>query len=450
MNKGAVKKLKNAVIALSVVLGSVIVVLSVMIAVFVSRADNYKLQLENGYKKNMYEFVSNINSLEVDLSKLIATNSALSQRELFSNIYDTCRTGALNLGSLPIANNKTENISNYLNTTGGYMYSLLIKNLNSNEKISENELKNIEGLYNYCVKIMYDLNSYMSDVDNFSVLKLVNYSNGDISKFDGGLTTINDNNKEIPSLIYDGPFSDSVLNKDIKGLGDDIISWEDAKNYIKQNFSYYGDYNIQALSETNGKFATYDFKVYNNLVELYVQITKKGGFLLSINNMANKSGSHDLSLNECEIFAHNFASLLGIDDMYSVWSQEVGDVCYINLAPIVNKVILYPDLIKVKIDKKLGMVVGWEATNYAYNHTERVATTPKISFQEAEKLLSPLLKVKERNLCIIPNEYAGETTAYEFVCGWKDYTYYIYLDVTTGEEIKIMRVVSTSNGNLLL
>ena len=177
MSNNIIKKLKNAVIALSVVLGSVIIVLSIMLAVFASRADNYKLQLENGYKKNMYEFVSNINSLEVDLSKLIATNSAKSQRELLSDIYDTCRTGALNLGALPIANNKTENISNYLNTTGGYMYSLLVNNLNANTKLSENDIKNVEGLYNYCLKIMYDLNNYMSDVENFNVLKLVNYSN---------------------------------------------------------------------------------------------------------------------------------------------------------------------------------------------------------------------------------------------------------------------------------
>ena len=450
MSNNIIKKLKKAVIALSVVLGCVIIVLSVMLVVFASRADNYKLQLENGYKKNMYEFVSNINSLEVDLSKLIATNSAKSQRELLSDIYDTCRTGALNLGALPIANNKTENISNYLNTTGGYMYSLLVNNLNANTKLSENDIKNVEGLYNYCLKIMYDLNNYMSDVENFSVLKLVNYSNGDLSKFDGGLSSVNDNNKEIPSLIYDGPFSDSVVNKDVKGLADDIISWEDAKNYIQQNFSYYGDYNIQPLSETNGKFATYDFRVYNSTIELYVQITKRGGFLLSINTINSKTGTKDLSINQCEIFAHNFASLLGIEDMYSVWTQEVDDICYINLAPIIDRVIYYPDLIKVKVDKKLGIVVGWEASNYAYNHTNRQATTPSISFEEAQQLLSPALTVTERNLCIIPNEYSGETTAYEFVCTWKDYTYYIYLDVTTGDEIRIMRVVSTSNGSLLL
>jgi len=448
--KETIKRLKSAVISLSVVLGTIVVVLSVMLAVFVTKSDNYRLQLENGYKKNLYEFVGNINSLEVDLSKLIATNSTNSQREVLSNIYDTCRTGAVNLSTLPISNNKTENISNYLNTTGGYMYSLLVKNLDKNTKLTEKDIENVEGLYNYCVKIMYDLNNYLSDIDNLDILKMINYSNGDISRFDGGLTSVNDNNKEVPSLIYDGPFSDSVLNKEIKGLSETEVTRDEARDYIQRNFDYYGEFQVEDDGETDGKFATYNFRVYNSKVDLYVQIAKRDGFLLNINAIKTAGGTEDININQCEIYAHNFASLLGIENMYSVWTQDAGDICYINLAPIVDKVIYYPDLIKVKVNKKLGLVVGWEASNYAYNHTDRTPATPSISFVEAQDLLSSALTVKERNLCIIPNEYSGESTAYEYVCTWKDYVYYIYLDVNTGAELKILRVVDTSSGNLLL
>lgn len=141
---------------------------------------------------------------------------------------------------------------------------------------------------------------------------------------------------------------------------------------------------------------------------------------------------------------------MGIDNMYEVWSQEVGDIVYINLAPIVDRTIYYPDLIKVKVHKKAGFVVGWEASNYAYNHVDRVAVSPEISFTEGQAKLSQLLEVKERNLCVIPNKYVGENYAYEYVCTWRNYTYYIYLDVKTGEELNIMRVVETSNGSLLM
>ena len=105
------KKLKNSIIVLSVVLGSIIIALSVMLTIFVSKTNTYKLQLENGYKKNFYELISDINSLEIGLSKLIATNSLTSQKTLLTEIYDISRTSAVNLSTLPIANQKIKNLN---------------------------------------------------------------------------------------------------------------------------------------------------------------------------------------------------------------------------------------------------------------------------------------------------------------------------------------------------
>lgn len=447
--KVTIKRLKNAVIALAVVLGTVIVVLSIMLAVFVTKSDSYRLQLENSYKKNLYEFANNINSLEVDLSKLIATNSANSQKTLLTDIYDTCRAGETNLSGLPISADKTVNISNYLNSAGGYIYSLLEKNLKEKQKLTESELINVENLYNYCQKILYDLNNYMSDKENLSIVKQINYANGELSAFDGGLSNVN-SSSEVPSLIYDGPFSDSVINKEVKGLASTIVTVSEAENVIKNGLKYYGEFSVNYLGETNGKIETYNFSVKNGEADFYVQVTKRGGFLLSINANSTINGTYNHTAKECEIFAHNFASLLGIDNMYSVWTQESGSIVYVNIAPVIDNIIYYTDIIKVKVDKKLGLVVGWEATNYAYNHISRTPVSPQISFLEAQEKLSPLLAVKERNLCVIPNEYVGETTAYEYICTWKDYIYYVYIDVTTGEEVKVLRVIDCSSGDLIL
>jgi len=443
------RKLKNSIIILSVVLGSIIIALSVMLTIFIAKTTTYKLQLENNYKRNFYELISDINSLEIDLSKLIATNSLKSQKELLTNIYDISKTSSVNLSALPIANQKIKNLNGYLNTIGGYSYSLLEKNLNSNLKITDDELKTIEGIYDYCVKIKYDLNNYISEVENLDIVSLIDFSNGDISDFDGGLSDVNDNNEELPTLIYDGPFSDSVVNREIKGLESVIYSEEQVREKLKSNFKFFDEFNIEYVGETLGKFATYNYYVKSGDVSLYVQITKQGAFLLSVNSLEVPKGEKDLSVEECEVFAHNFASLMGIDNMHAVWSQKVNNIVYVNLAPIIEHVIYYPDLIKVKVDSSAGFVVGWEASNYAYNHVERDIFSPAISFNNAQNLLSSALKVEERNYCIIPNKYVGETYAYEFICSWNDFIYYIYLDINTGEELNIMRVVNTTNGDLL-
>ena len=130
--------------------------------------------------------------------------------------------------------------------------------------------------------------------------------------------------------------------------------------------------------------------------------------------------------------------------MYSVWTQKTGNVMYVNLAPIINHIIHYSDLIKVKVDLGSGEVLGWEATNYATNHQPR-SFESQISLATAQNKINNILEIKERNYCIVPDKFVGERSAYEFICTWQNYTYYIYIDSVTGEEINILRVISTSN-----
>ena len=147
--------------------------------------------------------------------------------------------------------------------------------------------------------------------------------------------------------------------------------------------------------------------------------------------------------------AQNFAKKIGFNNMYAVWSQVTGSVLYVNLAPIENHIIFYSDLVKVKVDLGSGSVFGMEATNYATNHIDRNFTS-SIGLVDAMQKLNPELEVIEKNYCIIPDTYVGEVSAYEFICKWKNYTYYIYLDSNTGEEVNILRVINTTNGELLL
>ena len=438
----------KTVVILSIVLGLVIIGLTAGIIALAVSTGQYKTQLANVYMRNYYELINNVEDIEVGLTKLVATNSLSTQQEVLETVNDASKMATANLTTLPIAGHKIRHITSYINTLSGYSTALLEKT-NSATKLDDDDFNSIESLHSYCKVILYDLNDYIAGMKGKNaILKKINYSDGDVSEFNGGME-INTNTENLPTLIYDGPFSDSVTNKEIKGLSGVEVNSDQAKQIIEESFSYFDDYKIEYDSETNGKFATYNFNVQNDTLKLYVQVTKMGGMLLSINALDIKDGNTNLTANQCENLAHNFASLLGFDSMYSVWAQETETITYVNLAPIIDNVIYYPDLIKVKVNKKIGMVVGWEATNYAYNHTTREGVKPTISFEEGEKLLSKALEVKERNLCLIPNKYVGESYAYEYICTWKDYTYYIYLDVNTGEELNILRVIDTNNGTLL-
>lgn len=435
-------KNKGLIISVSL-LGSLSVIFGVLFLVFLSTSNTYKNQLENNYSKSFYEVVSNINDLEVDMSKLIATTSLDSQRVLLTNIKENSSLAVTNLSNLPLNISGVSGLNSFLNTTSGFSYSLLQNNYKGSS-ISTSDFAQISDLHERVKAIQYDLNGYLEGLNyKYSILDDVDFNDMESSEYSGGFINTESSKTEVPSLIYDGPFSDTTLNKEIKGLGDRVYTLEEVEEKLHGIFTGFAIYHT---GETTGKFETYNFDVKGD-VDLYVSVTKKGGMLLTITAFGSGESGR-LSVSEGIELAETFASDVGIDDMHAVWHQDTGNILYVNLAPIKSKVIYYSDLIKVKVDLSLGLVVGWEASAYATNHVERNFSS-EIGLLDAMNTLSPELSVVERNLCIIPDKYVGELSAYEFICEWKDYTYYIYIDSNTGTEANILRVINTSSGTLL-
>lgn len=435
-------KNKGLIVSVSL-LSAVSLVFGVLFLVFLTSSNMYKTQLENGYTKSFYEVVDNINNLEVDMSKLIATTSLDSQRELLTDIKENSSLAVTNLSNLPLSISGVSGLNNLLNSTSGFSQSLLENNYRGST-ISTSDFSQISTLHERIRAVQYDLNGYLSELNyDYNILDYVDFSDMEKSEYNGGLINTESSKTEVPSLIYDGPFSHTTLNKEIKGLEDREYTLEEVEQKLHKIFTGFAIYHT---GDTSGKFETYNFDVKGD-VDLYVAVTKKGGLLLTITAYGSGDNSK-LSVQEGITLAETFANDVGIDNMYSVWHQATGNIVYVNLAPIENGIIYYSDLIKVKVDLSLGLVVGWEASAYATNHIERTFTS-SISLTSAMSSLSPELTVIERNRTIIPNKYVGENSAYEFICTWKNYTYYIYIDSNTGKESNILRVIKTTNGDLL-
>lgn len=440
------KSYKKALIAVTIVCMTTIIALLCTLFYYLNIHGIYSRELENMYKKNLYELVNNVNSVEVDISKIVATTSFDSQQKLLNNIYKTCGDIENNLNNLPISEDKTQNVTRLYNMLSGYTYSLI----RANDSLSNENLDSLEDMHENCLIVMYDLNNYLNEVFfNYSILADINFGDIENSAFSGGFTENIINDSKLPTLIYDGPFSDSVTNREIKGLGNIEISQTQAESIVREKLIGYEIESVEYKGDTNGKFATYNFQIEAKDISLYVQVTKKGGVIISINSDAD-GGEYNFSETLTKELAQNFALSIGYEDMYPVWIQSTGNISYVNLAPLVDGVIYYPDLVKVKVDTTRAQVVGLDGTNYCYNHVTRNITNPTISTETAKKKVGQKLTIVDTNLAVIPNEFVGETYAYEFICTWKDYQYFVYVDANTGEEIEILRVIKTTNGNLII
>lgn len=440
---------KSLIITLSI-LGAVIggVVGGVLYFNKVEEANYYKSQLEYVYQQNFYELVDNVNNIESNLSKLTIATDKNMQNQYLSKVSTLASNAQDNISVLPIEHNAINETITYLNKLGGYT-STLQKEIVKGENINIDQQDQIESLLDTSKVVKKELNklSVMISGDNYSIIDNLTDPNKQNSKFNDEWANFNNGSIEYPQLIYDGPFSDSVINKQIKGLSEHEVTRAEAESKLK---NWFADFDVVFSGKTTGgDFDTYNFVLKDDANDYYAQLSVKDGVLLELNG-GQVAAIQNYSEEECCTKALEFAKLVGFDDMSVVWNTESDNFTYISLTPKQNGVIIYPDEIKVKVSNQSGKIVGWEAKNWAYNHTERKNLEPTITKDEAQKSVSLEMDVRTTKLVVIPNEFVGETLCWEFMCVYDAGTYYVYIDANTGLQVQVLKVVETDDGNLLM
>ena len=420
--------------------------------------------LEGIYQRSLYELTNNVNNMEVEVSKLMVTNDSTSQQKILSNLKQQTSDAENSLSLLPISSGVLEDTTTFMNKLNGYCTSLITY---KDGNLDNSDYSTLSDVYNAINAIKEELNSVMDRIMQGYTISDNLYKSGEQNAFSLNFSSFKNESINYPSLIYDGPFSDSTMSKVIKGLPQKEITKEEAEQKIQQIFGEKIT-NLSYIDTSSSTFETYDYGVSTKDKNYYVQIAKRGGFLLSMSanvseNVDEKSSTNTLesevvskeSLNSSKNdkainVSLDFAKALGIDNMECVWSASSQNICYVNLAPVVDDIVIYPDLIKAKVDLSDMSVVGWEATSYAYNHTEREDLIPTLSLQDARQKVSSNLTTTDERLCVIPLDYVGETLAYEFSGEYNGYQYYLYIDAYTGDQVRVLRVIQTDQGDLVM
>lgn len=345
------------------------------------------------------------------------------------------------LSALSSADVSVENTMKFINQTGDFS-AFLVEKLEGGENISKEQRASLEKIRDMMVKLGNELNQVKDKIAEGNLFIETNNALTDI--FSG----LNDTSVEYPQLIYDGPFSDALNDKETKGLSGDDINEARGREILETVFKNYGIKNISFKGEWNADIPSLNFDATINGSYTSVQLAKKGGMILSVNTYRDITDPK-LSEDECAVIGKQFLEKLGYKNMTAVWTCNDNSTVFINYAPLVDGIIYYPDLIKLKIASDNGNILGLEARNYAFNHTTRTLPTPALSSAEAQKKLSVSDGATGGKLCLIPYKTNAEKLAYEFIVTTNG-TYYIYVDAVSGEEINILYVVSTTGGDKLI
>lgn len=412
------------------------------------KSSNYQNKLENVYQSNFYSLLDSVNNLDNKLSKLNNSSSSSYQRKLLLEASSNASEAEISIASLPLSQNDIQDTVKMVNQISGYTTTLADK-LAQGQSLTDNEIKTLENISQSVSALKSQLNEFARKLDKgYQILRASMDIDTDGNRFSTSLSSLKNNDVEYPTMIYDGPFSDSVVNSAIKGVKKAKVSKEKAQEYLESHFKSASL--IEYIGSTEGRFQTYNFRVTNSSEEkLYVQSLQQGGDILTISG-AGELGQASIDDTQAKNIALEFAKLNGIENGQVVWSDTIENDVYFNIAPTQNSIILYPDLVKVKVNLVSGSVVGYDATAYFTNHTDRSLSKGSLTLDEGETKVPDRFTITLTRYALVPLDYNREVVCVEVQAEDGENTFYFYYNVISGNLENLLKVIKTDNGNLLM
>jgi germination protein YpeB len=261
---------------------------------------------------------------------------------------------------------------------------------------------------------------------------------------------------EYPELIYDGPFSEHVIAGMRPRLKGDKITQKTAEKKVIEFLGGGKIDKVEKITNGQGRIDTYSFEVIPKNQEkdkgnpIYIDISQRNGYVAwLLNNREVKKAK--ISQKEAIKKASKFLQDKGFKNMVPTYTVKYDGVVLINYVYQQDEVIMYPDLIKVKIALDNGEVVGFDTTHFLTTNYKRNVKKPKITAQEAKEKISLRATIeKDPQLAMIPTSSFGEIYCYEFEASYKGDQFIIYINADTGEEEKILKLIKSENGTLMI
>jgi len=434
-----------------------LVIIVCLIAVLISRQKEARQASENVYNMAFYELVDYVQNVEAYLAKSLISSTSEHGAETLTHLWREANLAQSYLAQLPIESQELENTEKFLNQVSDYSYSLSRKNI-YNEDLTEEDLRNLKELHSYSVELENTLNQLSDDLNTgrFSWGELTKKGTiafaqqvDNISK--ESFSNLEENFHEYSGLIYDGAFSEHLTNHEKKGLTGDDIEEEKAKQIAED---FIGKDKIKEISNLgfseNATIPVYDFSITNHNNEtINLSIAKKGGHIVYMNSNRTVN-SEIISQEEADSKGKEYLESKGFKNMKETYYLKQEGIVTINYAATQDEVVMYPDLIKVKVALDNGEVLGIETTGYLNNHTQRDIAHIKITKEEAKKSLNRNLEIESEELAVIPTEWQSEILCYEFKGKVEDREFLVYINTENGREEDILMITNTPNGTLTM
>ncbi len=407
--------------------------------------DRAQLQLRNAYVNSFNIVGGQMLAINTDLIKMRVCTSPAQQSILLYTIWRQAGQAQQGLSQLPVDTQSANSMLQFVNRLGDYCF-VLAKSVNQGSGITDTQYETLRSLEIQSAQVATQIETLRDAGSVGWEMAQTAWADGGESPKLEGIGQVSDSIQDYPSLIYDGPYSERSENIPPKAATGDEVTYEQAMAVAQRFMS--GTYTRNA--DQGARVPTYSMTCTRaDGVTNEVQVTKKAGLIYAI--LPNGAVATDIyptkeQVPELTTIAKTYLEQRGFPQMQSAYAQFYSGSAVINMVPVQDGVLLYPDLVKVWVDISTKQVIGLDANNYCVSHVKRNFPTSLYDKQKLTDRVAKRLDIQNIRLALIPYNATGERLCYEFTGKNGNDTFALFLSAETGDELDIKLIIDADDG----
>ncbi|MCC8181458.1 MAG: germination protein YpeB [Clostridiales bacterium] len=419
------------------------------------RADQLQRTVSNAYLHAFSEVTASLDRMDAALQKGQYVTSAPMFCSLCSEISAQATAAQMALGQLPMANVELEQTAAFLATVGDYAQALsrsaaLEGTWTEEDRDNWSQLSQAaQTLSRQLDELELELFDGSFSIDDVAAAQArLSAATEETEEPVSGFQSVEADFPELPSLVYDGPFSQHLTDKTPLALeGLDEITGEEALTVAQELL---GDETLTVEGTVEGNIPTYTLSGETDSGRRTVSITRRGEKLLSLVTQGTPA-EQNLTPEQGIQAARTALERLGFGEMGESYYSLQSNILTVNFCALQDGAYCYPDLVKVSVSMADGSLLGFEAQGYLTNHHQRTLESPAVSQEEAQEMVADNLSVLSVRQAVVPSQGEYERLCWEFLCETEEGGHVIvYVNAQTGAEEKILLLLEDEHGTLAM
>lgn len=409
------------------------------------RLQQLQLRSQRSRELALEELYAAVAGLDTALEKSLYAVSPELVVSLCAESQSRSQAAAAALGVLPLGSQELEATAAFLSRTGDYT-AWLLRKVSTGEGCTEEELSNLRLLSDSAGLLEENLARLREEVRAGRLRLDADALEQSLPSLSKSMVDMEREFPEFPTLVYDGPFSATDPDAEMPLSSAAEVSQSDAL-IIGAGFLQTRPNLTECLGRSEGEVPVWRIRSGDYTAHVSV----RGGHALRI--LCDRVATRRVLTTEDALTrARSHLESRGFHSMRESYYNIDDNIITVTYCREKDRVLYYPDMVKVSVYLDTGDLAGLEAESYirAQNRTEPLPPA-SVSADTARQLVSPALSILSERLAVIPSTGGEERLCHEFICENEAGQHYLlYVNAVTGRQERILILLEDENGTLAI